>query len=89
MTNEERILSLLTSMQEDMSGMKEDMSSMKEDMSSMKEDIETLKADMASVKSRLDALEEAHEETRNGVNRLLGWADECGYVVKFPLPKLN
>ncbi|MGE4354208.1 MAG: hypothetical protein AB7D36_09010 [Oscillospiraceae bacterium] len=41
-----------------------------------------------SVEDKLDTLTEAHEETRNGVNRLLEWADECGYIIKLPLPKI-
>lgn len=39
--------------------------------------------------SRLDKLEESNEEVRDGVNALLEWAEECGNVIKFPLPKVK
>lgn len=38
---------------------------------------------------RLDKLEESSEEVRSGVNALLEWAEECGNVIKFPLPKVK
>lgn len=34
-------------------------------------------------------LKESLEETRSGVNSLLEWAEECGNVIKFPLPKVK
>ncbi len=37
---------------------------------------------------RLDRLEEYAEITRDGVNALLEWAEDCGNAVKFPLPKI-
>lgn len=42
-----------------------------------------------SIDARLDNLEESQEEVRSGVNALLEWAEECGNVVKFPLPKVK
>ena len=30
-----------------------------------------------------------NEEVRDGVNALLEWAEECGNVIKFPLPKVK
>ena len=41
-----------------------------------------------TIEGKLDDLKEDHEATRDGVNRLLDWADECGYIVKLPLPKI-
>ena len=38
---------------------------------------------------RLDKLEESSEEVRSGVNSLLEWAEECGNVIKFPLPRVK
>ena len=35
---------------------------------------------------RLDSLEESAEITRNGVNVLIDWAEDCGNAIKFPLP---
>ncbi|MGF0006487.1 hypothetical protein [Lawsonibacter hominis] len=61
MTNEEKILEMLATMQKDITTIKEDVAELKE----------------------------AHEETRSGVNSLLEWAEECGNVIKFPLPKVK
>lgn len=44
---------------------------------------------MEGIESRLDRLEEHAEITRAGVNSLLEWAEECGNVIKFPLPKVK
>ena len=41
-----------------------------------------------TIEDKLDTLTDEHAATREGVNRLLGWADECGYIVKLPLPKI-
>ena len=48
------------------------------------------------IDERLDSLEddvvelkESAEVTRDGVNSLLEWAEECGNVIKFPLPKVR
>jgi len=60
-TNEEKILEMLATMQKDITTIKEDVAELKE----------------------------AHEETRSGVNSLLEWAEECGNVIKFPLPKVK
>ena len=42
-----------------------------------------------SIEERLGDLEESAEITRAGVNSLLEWAEECGNVIKFPLPKVK
>ena len=41
------------------------------------------------IADRLDKLEESNAEVRSGVNAFLGWAEECGNVIKFPLPKVK
>lgn len=61
MTNEEKILEMLSAMQKDITAIKEDV----------------------------EELKEGQEETRSGVNALLEWAEECGNVIKFPLPKVK
>lgn len=68
MNNEEKILGMLVSIQEDIGSMKSDIVSIKEDLAELKE---------------------SQEETRSGVNSLLEWAEECGNVIKFPLPKVK
>lgn len=48
-----------------------------------------------SIEKRLGQMEEDIEEiketaeiTRNGVNALIEWAEDCGNAIKFPLPKI-
>lgn len=47
-----------------------------------------MQEELNPVMERLDKLEEVQEELRSGVNRLINWADQCDYVIKFPLPKI-
>ena len=55
----------------------------------MKSDMGQMKKDVSTINERLDGLEESNEEVRSGVNALLEWAEECGNVIKFPLPKVK
>ena len=48
-----------------------------------------IQKDLAELKEDVAELKEANEETRSGVNALLEWAEECGNVIKFPLPKVK
>ena len=50
---------------------------------------EKLDRKLQPIVDRLDELEESSEEVRSGVNALLEWAEECGNVIKFPLPKVK
>lgn len=50
---------------------------------------DAIESRMEGIESRLDKLEEHAEITRAGVNSLLEWAEECGNVIKFPLPKVK
>lgn len=49
------------------------------------EKLDTMQKDIDSLK----AMEEDVKEIRGGVNSLLEWAEECGNVIKFPLPKVK
>ena len=51
--------------------------------------LEPINKRLDSIGERLDNLEESNEEVRSGVNALLEWAEECGNVIKFPLPKVK
>ena len=75
MNNEERILTMLEAIQKDITTINDRLDTLQEDVATMKEDMAELK--------------EAHEATRSGVNSLLEWAEECGNVIKFPLPKVK
>ena len=50
---------------------------------------EKLDRKLQPIVDRLDKLAESSEEVRSGVNALLEWAEECGNVIKFPLPKVK
>ena len=75
MNNEERILQLLEAQQEE--------------LRKINGRLDGMESRMAGIESRLDKLEEHAEVTRAGVNSLLEWAEECGNVIKFPLPKVK
>ncbi len=53
------------------------------------EKLDPIKKDIADLKDDVAALKETSEVTRAGVNSLLEWAEECGNVIKFPLPKVK
>ncbi|MGE4276314.1 MAG: hypothetical protein AB7E30_03940 [Lawsonibacter sp.] len=55
----------------------------------MDEKLKPIHERLDTMEDKLDGLIEAHEETRSGVNSLLEWAEECGNVIKFPLPKVK
>jgi len=55
----------------------------------MDEKLEPIKKDIAELKDDVSTLKETSEVTRDGVNSLLEWAEECGNVIKFPLPKVK
>ena len=52
----------------------------------VKEEIDPMKQRMDSMEQKLDTLIEAHEITRDGVNRLLDWSEKVSTAVQFPLP---
>ena len=96
MTNEDRILALLENIQADVSGIKTEMADMKAEMADMKADINDLKSEMAVVKAdikrldaKINALSEAEEITRDGVNTLIEWAEDVGNAIRFPLPRIG
>lgn len=74
MTNEEKILQLLEAQQEEFSKINARLDKIEEDIEEIKEDVSELK--------------ETAEITRNGVNALIEWAEDCGNAIKFPLPRI-
>lgn len=75
MSNEEKILQMLEAQQEE--------------LRKINSRLDGMESRMEGIESRLDKLEEHAEVTRAGVNSLLEWAEECGNVIKFPLPKVK
>ena len=56
MTNEEKILEMLASIQADMNGMKADMNDMKADMNGMKADMNGMKADINGMQADMSGM---------------------------------
>ena len=75
MNNEEKILQLLEAQQAE--------------LRKINSRFDAIDKRFDSIEERLDNLEESAEITRAGVNSLLEWAEECGNVIKFPLPKVK
>ena len=74
MTDQELLQAMSEMMDKKLEPIKADIAEMKEDVAELKEDVAELKEDA--------------EITRSGVNTLLAWAEDCGNVIKFPLPKI-
>lgn len=51
--------------------------------------LEPIQMEVAGIKEDITELKESNEEVRSGVNALLEWAEECGNVIKFPLPRVK
>ena len=76
---DEKILSILTQIQTDVSTLKDEVSSLTDDVSSLKEDVSSLKEDMTTVK-------ESCEITRTAVNSLIEWTECASVVLGIPYP---
>lgn len=50
---------------------------------------ELMEQKLQPIIERLNALEESQEETRNGVNMLIGWSEKVGMAATFPLPDID
>ena len=77
MSNEEKILEILSAMQSDISGMKGDIAGLKEDVAGLKED-------MARVNKILEEHTEILEDHSVALNELLAWAKDVQVVVRIP-----
>ena len=69
---DEKIISILTQIQTDVSSLKDDVSSLKEDM--------------ATVKSELEDVKESCDITRTAVNSLIEWTECASAVLGIPYP---
>jgi len=87
---DEKILSLLTEMNERLKSLETDVSALKTDVSVLKTDVSVLKTDVSNIKEEVSEIKEDTEITRTAVNTLIEWADavsEVEAVVKFPVKK--
>ena len=73
MSNEEKILEILSAMQGDISSMKEDIAGLKQDVAELKEDVAILK--------------DVQEDHTAALNELLAWAEEVQVVVRVPFAR--
>ena len=89
MNNEEKILQLLENQQEELHKINTRLDSMETRLDRVETRLDSMETRLDSMETRLDKLEEHAEVTRAGVNSLLEWAEECGNVIKFPLPKVK
>ena len=87
MSNEEKILEILSAMQGDISGIKADISGLKQDVAGLKEDVAGLKEDVAILKEDVAILKEVQEDHTVALNELLAWAEEVQVVVRVPFAK--
>lgn len=71
MTNEEKILGILESMQDRMGSVESKLESMRSQINKMQEDIEMIKEDAAI--------------TREATNTLIEWAERAQIEIKIPL----
>lgn len=51
----------------------------------MDEKLKPIKEDVSTIKDNLAELKEEHEITREGVNKLVGWAEGVGAAFNMPL----
>jgi len=89
MSNEEKILELLAAMDARQTRTEELLAAMDARISTMDARISTMDARMSTMETKLDDLTEAHEETREGVNTLLSWAEKASNALSLPLPKIG
>ena len=102
MTNEEKILEMLTGMQAEIKEMKGEIKEMKGEIKEVKGEIkevkgeikeiktemEETKAELKEVHEKVDVLAESQEELRTSVNAILDWTDTVSTVVPI-VPKIS
>ena len=95
MSNEEKILEMLVSMQSDIKeihsdieGMQSEITGMQSEIKGLQSEVKGLQSEVKEIHGKLDDLIEAHEETRMSVNTILDWTDKVSAAVNFPLPRI-
>ena len=74
MSNEERILEILTSMQADVKNIKSDITDMKSDITDMKSDITDMKSDIQNLKAGQAELNKRIDTVNGDINKVLNFA---------------
>ena len=47
--------------------------------------LDRIENDIASIKDNIEEIKEEAEITRSGVNTLIEWSENAGYIIKYPL----
>lgn len=89
LTNEDKILEILTGMQNQMNGMQQEIKQINGRLDTMDGRLGSLEAEVKEIHQKVDDLTESHEETRASVNALLDWAERASNSYDLPLPKLG
>ena len=55
----------------------------------MDQKLQPLKQEIAEMRDDIADIQESLEETRNGVNMLIGWSEKVSMAAKFPLPDID
>lgn len=82
MNEQELLLAIGNLMDEKLGSVNERLDNVDKRLDNIEERLSCLEDDVAMLK-------EDSEITREGVNSLLEWAEECGNVIKFPLPRVK
>lgn len=88
MNHEEKILEMLAAMQETMTAMQDRQDRTEQMLAGMQSEMKDIHKKLDETNERLDDLIESHEETRDGVNKLLEWSERASSVLELPLPKI-
>ena len=61
----------------------------REEIKPLKDEVSAINQRLDTLDQRIDSLEESLEETRNGVNMLIGWSEKVSMAATFPLPDID
>lgn len=85
MTNEDKILSMLEGLTEQMTGMNARMDRMEARMDKVEVRLDAMQQDIDQIKDKLDEMQEDIQINRSACETLLAWAEQAEVEVKIPL----
>ena len=83
---EEKILSVLTQIQTDVSSLKDDIATLKEDVSYLKTEMTSVKEDVTYLKDEMEVVKEISEINRIAINTLIKWTECASEVLGIRYP---
>ena len=87
MTNEEKILEMLTQMQGDIAQMQEDITEMRGDITEMRGDITRMQGDITRMQGDIESIKETQEEHSTALSALIEWTEEAAITIRVPFAK--